>query len=114
MIKNSDLTIYHKTLDEHTALEKWTRYNYSDIWFFDSIGASVDKGYDNTNKVEIRIPITESVNINNFSLGDIIVQGSLAIEITRQQDLSEYQTFNITNIKYNDFGTQPHIHISGN
>ena len=113
MISNSDVTIYHKSIDVATRLEKWTRYNYSNIWLFGSVGASINEGYNDTNSVEIRIPITESVDILHFSIGDIIVQGSLTTDITTQQDLLGYQTYNITNIKNNTFGSQPHIHISG-
>ena len=113
MISNSDVTIYHKSIDVATRLEQWTRYNYSNIWFFGSKGASVNKGFSNTNAVEIRIPITGNVNIDHFSLGDIIVQGSLDTDITKQQDLNAFQTYNITNIKNNNFGSTPHIHISG-
>lgn len=112
MISNSDVTIYHKSIDVN-RLEQWTRFNYNNIWFFGSVGASVDKGYDNTNSVEIRIPLTESIDIDNFSLGDIIVQGSLSTDISTQQDLDGYQTYNIVNIKNNNFGGTPHIHISG-
>ena len=113
MISNSDVTIYHKTFSVTTRLEQWTRYNYSNIWFFGSEGASVDKGYDDANAVEIRIPITDGVDIEHFSIGDIIVQGSLTTDITKQQDLKNYQTFNITRINNNTFGSRPHIHISG-
>lgn len=112
MISNSDLTIYHKSINVATRLEQWTRYNYSNIWFFGSVGAGINKGYDNADSVEIRIPLTGSVDINNFAIGDIIVQGSLTTDITTQQDLTG-ETYNITNIKNNNFGGTPHIHISG-
>ena len=113
MISNSDVTIYHKGVDETTRLTKWTRYNYSNIWFFGSNKASVDKGFDNANSVEIRIPITESINVSNFSIGDIIVQGFLTTDINTQNDLNAYQTYNVTKINYNNFGNNPHIHLSG-
>ena len=41
------------------------------------------------------------------------MQGSLPIDIETQQDLSAYKTYNITNISNNNFGYNPHIHISG-
>ena len=114
MITNSSLTIYHKGYDKTTRLETWTRYNYSKVWFFGGKGASINKGYDNANDVEIRIPYDENnnLNINNFAIGDIIVQGTLETNINTQEDLSSYQIYNITSIKNNTFGTQ-HIHIGG-
>ena len=54
MITNSSLTIYHKVYDEVTRLDKWKRYNYEKVWFFGGKGASVNKGYDNANDVDIR------------------------------------------------------------
>lgn len=110
MINNTDLTLYHKTIDSTTRLEKWTRYNYDKIWWFSSNNANVNKGYDNSNNVEIRIPF-KNADINNFSIGDILVKGHLTQDITSQQDLSN--TYNITTIKDNSFGSVPHIHITG-
>lgn len=115
MITNSELTIYHKYFDEEARLEKWRRYNYDKVWFFGGKGASINKGYDNANDVEIRISysLNENVNIDNFAIGDIIVQGNLETDIQRQQDLNDYLIYNITSIKNNNFGNSPHIHIGG-
>lgn len=114
MITNSSLTIYHKEYDKTTRLDKWIRYNYKNVWFFGGKGASVDKGYDNANDVEIRIPYdTNKVEINKIHIGDILVKGTLEADITTQQDLINYETYNVTSIKNNDFGYNPHIHLGG-
>lgn len=115
MITNSSLTIYHKYYDEQNRLNKWKRFNYKNVWFFGGKGASINKGYDNANDVEIRIPYSKNdgVNINDFAIGDIIVQGTFDQNINTQQDLKEYLIYNITSINNNNFGTQPHIHIGG-
>ena len=116
MITNSSLTIYHNSgLDETTHLEKWDRYNYKDVWFFGGKGASINKGYDNANDVDIRIPYNknEGLNINNFAIGDIIVQGTLDLTIDTQQDLNDYLIYNITSINNNNFGNNQHIHLGG-
>lgn len=116
MIVNSSVTIYHMSgLDMTAHLEKWTRHNYSNVWIFGGKGASINKGYDNANDVEIRIPYNqnENLDINNFAIGDIIVQGNLDINIETQEDLSGYLIYNITSIKNNNFGNNQHIHIGG-
>ncbi|MBO7526286.1 MAG: hypothetical protein J6T74_00135 [Clostridia bacterium] len=116
MITNSSLTIYHKNgLDVTTHFEKWKRYNYNKVWFFGGKGASINKGYDEANDVEIRIPydMNESLDATNFAIGDIIVQGTLNIDINTQDDLSSYYIYNITSIKNNNFGNSQHIHIGG-
>ena len=113
MITNSNLTIYHKTIDKDTRLEKWIRYNYANVWFFGGKGASISKGYDNANDVEIRIPYGKGVNVENIKIGDILVQGTLNIEISTQQDLQNYEVYNVKSINNNNFGNNPHIHIGG-
>jgi len=102
-------------LDVSTNLEKWIRYNYQNTWFFGGKGAGINKGYDNANDVQIRIPYDQNdgLDIGNFAIGDIVVQGELAIDIETQQDLEEYQTYNITSINDNNFGNNQHIHIGG-
>lgn len=115
MIINSSLTIYHKDGLDENHLEKWTRYNYENVWFFGGKGASINKGYDNANDVEIRIPYdaNDDLDATNFAIGDIIVQGTLDTNITTQEDLSGHLIYNITSIKNNNFGNNPHIHLGG-
>jgi len=115
MITNSSLTIYHfDGLDVSTHFEKWTRHNYDKVWFFGGKGSGINKGYDNANDVQIRIPYDgNDLDINNFSIGDIIVQGTLDIDINTQKDLSNYLIYNITSINDNNFGNNKHIHIGG-
>lgn len=116
MITNSSITVYHKDgLDVATHSERWTRHNYENVWFFGGKGASINKGYDNANDVEVRIPYDQNdgLDINDFAIGDIIVQGELSEDISAQQDLEGYLIYNITSIKNNNFGNNQHIHIGG-
>ena len=115
MITNSSLTVYHKGFDKKDRKETWTRYNYDNIWWFGGKGTSTNMGYDNANDVQIRIPysLNNNISILNFEIGDILVQGTLNINITKQSDLSSYQVYNITAINNNVFGKETHIHLSG-
>lgn len=116
MITNSKITIYHKSgLDVSTHLEMWTRYNYDKAWFFGGKGAGINKGYDNANDVQVRIPYDQNnnLNINNFAIGDIIVEGELTTNIETQEDLNSYLIYNITSINDNNFGNNKHIHLGG-
>lgn len=114
MIVNSELTIYHKGLDTTTRLETWTRFNYDNVWWFGGKGASTNKGYDEANDVQIRIPYdANNVEVNNISIGDILVKGRVNNNITTQQDLQGYEVYNVTALYNNDFGSSPHIRISG-
>lgn len=116
MIYNKSVTIYHMTgLDVSTHNELWARYNYDKVWFFGGEGAGINKGYDNANDVEVRISyeLNEGLSIANFAVGDIIVEGTLDIDIETQEDLSNYKIYNITSINNNDFGYNQHIHLGG-
>lgn len=114
MITNASLTHYHKTLDETTRLEKWIRYNYGNVWFFGGKGSSINKGYENANDVNVRIPYDKNdIDISNLAIGDIIIKGTLDTDITTQQDLKNYEVYNITSINDNNFGINPHIHLGG-
>ena len=114
MIINASLTHYHKTLDETTRLEKWIRYNYENVWWFGGKGSSINKGYENANDVNARIPYDKNdIDIGNLAIGDIIVKGTLDTDITTQQDLKNYEFYNITSINDNNFGINKHIHLGG-
>lgn len=77
MITNSELTIYHKTFNQTTRLEEWVRYNYSKVWWFGGKGANINKGYENANDVDVRIPynLNENANINNIAIRRHNLQG---------------------------------------
>ena len=115
MVCNNSVTIYHKGINEETKLETWTRYNYYNAWVFGGKGASINKGYNNANSLEIRLPylVNDNLNINNFAIGDIIVVGIITDNIQTQNDLSNYDIYNIVSIKNNNFGINRHVHIGG-
>lgn len=114
MLVNSSLTVYHKVSDNHDY--KWVRYNYDNIWWFGGKGSSLNKGYDNANDVQIRIPydLNPKLDYNNFGIGDILVQGEYE-DIVSENDLKDLNIpyYNITSLNNNTFGNNKHIHISG-
>jgi len=113
MICNNSVTIYHKGFDETNRCEKWTRYNYTNAWIFGGKGANRNRGYDNANDIEIRLPYSKNdLDINNFAIGDIIVEGTISTDINSKEDLDTL-TYEITSINNNNFGINKHIHIGG-
>lgn len=114
MITNTSLTVYHKTLNSQTNLEQWTKHVYSNVWWFSNRGSYINQGYTDSDNVQIRIPYNrDTINISDFDIGDILVQGSLAEDIETQQDLDNYEVYNITSITNNTYGNNPHLHIGG-
>ena len=114
MLVNSSLTVYHKVEIDHDY--KLVRYFYENIWWFGGKGASLNKGYENANDVQIRIPydLNPSLNYNNFGIGDILVQGEYE-DIVSENDLKDLNIpyYNITSLNNNVFGNNKHIHIGG-
>ena len=114
MLVNSSLTVYHKVEIGHDY--KWVRYFYESIWWFGGKGASLNKGYENANDVQVRIPydLNPNLNYNNFGIGDILVQGEYE-DIVSENDLKDLNIpyYNITCLNNNVFGNNKHIHISG-
>lgn len=115
MLTNTDITLYHKTLDKTTRLEKWIRYYFNKAWWFGGKGANTQMGYENANDVQIRIPYAdnENLNIDSFDIGDIVCKGNISKTITSQSDLNGVEFYNITAINNNTFGSNPHIHLGG-
>lgn len=112
MLSNNTMTYYHKTLNTETRLENWNRYLFENVWAFGSNNASVNVGYENSNNVEVRIPIELVEDTSIFQLGDIISIGNNA-EILTQDELVGKEFYNVTSIKINNFGSTPHVHLGG-
>lgn len=111
MLSNATITYYHKTLGQD-RLEKWDKYTFEKVWKFGGKGSSINKGYDNANNVDVRIPIEKVNDVTIFQLGDILAIGELnAIET--QEDLQGQEFYNVTSININNFGGTPHVHLGG-
>ena len=115
MLVNNSLTVYHKSFDEEERLEKWIRFNYDKVWVFGGHGAGINKGYENANDVQIRIPydMNDNLDINNFDIGDILLPGTYKEDIETQTDLQGMVFYNITSINDNKYGKNKHIHLGG-
>lgn len=120
MLVNSSLTVYHEKYDEEKRINTWIRFNYGSedenkVWFHGGKGASTNKGYDNANDINIRIPydINTDLNIDNFKIGDILVPTYIDLDIITPKDLNNYEKYSITSIINNTYGINKHIHIGG-
>lgn len=55
MITNNSITYYRKSLNEN-KLPVWKRYIFPKVWCFGGKGSRINKGYENANDVNVRIP----------------------------------------------------------
>lgn len=111
MITNNSITYYKKYLDEN-KLTKWQRFYFNDVWLFDGKGSSINRGYENANDVDVRIPIEYVKDTSIFEIGDIIAVGNQS-EIQKQSELDGKEFYNVTSVNVNSFGNNPHIHLGG-
>lgn len=111
MITNKTITYYEKGLGNN-KFETWTRHIFTSAWVFGGKGSSINKGYENANDVDIRIPMEFVQDKTIFKVGDIVAVGSQS-NITKQSDLKGIEYYNVTSVNVNDFGSNPHIHLGG-
>lgn len=112
MITNKKITYYHKTFNEQTRLEEWQRTVFEKVWLFGGKGSSINKGYENANDVDVRIPAKYVPSIMQFAIGDIIAVGEQG-QIRKQTDLEGVEFYNVTSVNINSFGNNPHVHLGG-
>ena len=112
MITNNKITYYHKVLNTTTKLEGWEKHIFDDVWVFSRKGSSTNKGYENANIVDIRIPMEYVEDETIFNIGDIVAIG-IQGDIERQSDLNGKEFYSVTSINVNDFGSNSHIHLGG-
>ena len=111
MITNGSITYYHKTLDNN-KLPIWNRYVFENVWYFGGKGSSINKGYENANDVNIRIPMEYVDNKDLFTIGDIIAIG-INPPISKTTELLYTEFYNVTSITINEYGNNPHVHLGG-
>ena len=112
MTTNSSITLYHKRFNPNTRLDEWDRYSIEKVMWKGGKGASINKGYEKANDINIFIPYNENKELNKvpFSIGDIVVKGSIKDEIKKQSDL-RVENYNITTLINNDYGSVDIQHI---
>ena len=111
MITNKTITYYKKSLG-NDRLPVWTRYVFENVWVHSTHGSNVNKGFENSNSINVRIPMEEINDRSIFDIEDIIAIGEYG-DITQQNDLQGKEFYNVRNVTINDFGNNPHVHLGG-
>ena len=112
MLVNSDLTIFHKTLNEQTKIEEYSKHYYGKVWCYLTKNATLNKGIEKSNTLIVRISyeLNPGLNIEDLKVDDIVIQGNHE-DITSASDLKNENFYKIVSITNNTFGTEKHIHI---
>lgn len=104
MLTNADCTIYHKTYDPLTRLDRWERTQYRGVnWYAKQAATVGENGLMAADTLTVRIPATAS-NSAPAAVGDIIVRGMLDKGITQLKELAEYERYTVTAVRDNRRG----------
>lgn len=112
METNTGITLYHKRYNPNTRLDEWDRYQIDNVMWQGGKGASINKGYEKANDISIWIPYDQNEDLESIpiSIGDIVVEGIIEDEITKQSDL-KVDNYNITTRLKNKYGSSDMQHI---
>lgn len=112
METNSSMTLYHKVYNSKTRLDNWERYPIENVMWQGGKGASINKGYEKANDINVWIPYDTNKELEKvpFSIGDILVKGFISNTIAKQSDLN-IENYNITTIINNNYGSDNMHHI---
>lgn len=93
----TDITVFHLTYDEEQNEEYVATY-FSNVSWQGGIGASLNKGFIESNDVDIRIFHKDNQDLDNKKIyvGDIVARGIITKKIKTKSELEE--AFNVTSI----------------
>lgn len=129
MITNTKMSIFNKYTDPFTKAVSFKKHIIDNVFWDDSKGVNLNKGYDNADAVNVYIPKDKNdmssyvepkqYNGSNWTLnnGDFIIKGDTTeTEVSGIKDLKSYEVFIITMVDDKDFGSpnMQHFEIRGN
>lgn len=94
----TDVSLYHRVYDETTQTDKYEIKHLYNVSWQGGKGASIDKGYVESNDIKLRIFYKDNPGLETvtFSIGDFVIKGISTKKVNRQSELEE--TYNITTI----------------
>lgn len=110
MRTNTNMTLYHKRYNKEKGYDEWDKYLIENVMWQGGRGASVNKGYEKANDIDIFIPYSKNdLSKVKFAIGDIVTKGETE-DITKQSDL-KVESYNILTIIDYNYGTNNVNHI---
>lgn len=128
MMTNTNMSVFNKHTDSFTKQITYKRHIIDHVFWDNSKGVNLNRGYDNDDKVNVYIPkdkndMSEYVEPKKYNgigwtlkNGDFIIKGVVTKkQVSGIKDLSNYETFVITMVDDKDFGSENmhHFEIKG-
>jgi hypothetical protein len=129
MMTNTKMSVFNKYTEPFTRDVKFKKHVIDNVFWDDSKGVNLNRGYDNADAVNVYIPKDKNdmsdyvnpkhYNGSNWTLnnGDLIIKGEVAEnEVSGIKELNAYEVFTITMVDDKDFGSpnMQHFEIRGN
>lgn len=106
MLTNADCTLYHKTYDSVSRLDRWTRKVISNVNWHAKRKVSVsENGLNGANTLVVQIPVQSVPDGLEIAVDDVIVKGILELDITQVKELSSYERYIVTAVSDNRYGS---------
>ena len=128
MMTNTKMAVFNKYTNSTTKNVTFKKHLINNVFWDDSKGVNLNKGYDKADSVNVYIPKDindlssyvkpKQYNGTNWTLceGDLIIKGDVKeTEVNGIKDLSAYEVFTITMVDDKDFGSpsMQHFEIRG-
>lgn len=128
MMTNTEMSVFNKYTDSFTKEVVYKKHVINKVFWDDSKGVNLNRGYDNADVVNVFVPkeqndMSEYVKPKHYNgigwtlkEGDFIIKGLVTEnEVSGIKDLSNYEAFVITMVDDKDFGTEDmhHFEIRG-
>lgn len=128
MMTNTEMSVFNKYTDSFTKDIVYKKHVINKVFWDDSKGVNLNRGYDNADEVNVFVPkeqndMSEYVKPKHYNgigwtlkEGDFIIKGLVTEnEVSGIKDLSNYEAFVITMVDDKDFGTEDmhHFEIRG-
>ena len=129
MMTNTNMSVFNRYTNPLTKKVNFKKHLIDNVFWDDSKGVNLNKGYDKADAVNVYIPkdkndMSEYVNPKQYdgsswtlNNGDLIVKGEVTeTEVSGIKELSSYEVFTITMVDNKDFGSSnmQHFEIRGN
>ena len=128
MMTNTNMCVFNKHTDSFTKNIVYKKHIIDNVFWDDSKGVNLSRGYDEADNVNVYIPknkndMSEYVKPKQYNgigwtlkNGDFIIKGLVTeTQVSGIKDLSNYEVFTITMVDDKDFGSENmhHFEIRG-
>lgn len=114
MITNADATLYHRIRGKSKEGDTWQKVYLPSVWWYENISSSkTTNGMKTTNGATSALTVRIPDVFVEIQKDDYLVKGDCDVEMDTVKSLSGISHYCVTGVKYNTFGSNPHVKVVG-